>query len=110
LWTPCSRLGQQANGGETTRENLTLLCTYHHRLLHEGGFRVERGGDGSLCFTRADGRVVPSCGYRLKDFTDDGLDGDPAEVREPAAVYAAVPRSKPRGPRSRWSADVLRAQ
>ena len=31
-----------ANGGETTRENLTLLCTYHHRLLHEGGFRVER--------------------------------------------------------------------
>ena len=27
------------NGGDTSLENLTLLCTHHHRLLHEGGFR-----------------------------------------------------------------------
>jgi hypothetical protein len=97
-----------ASGGETTRENLTLLCTYHHRLLHEGGFRVEREPDGTLRFTRADGRVIPRCGYRVEDFTDDeGMDdaiddGNPsaegfctnnaqhpsAEVREPAALYA----------------------
>jgi hypothetical protein len=62
-----------ANGGETTRENLTLLCTYHHRLLHEGGFRVEREADGALTFTRADGRVIPRCGYRVEDFTDDDV-------------------------------------
>jgi hypothetical protein len=24
-----------AEGGETSLENLTLLCSYHHRLLHE---------------------------------------------------------------------------
>jgi hypothetical protein len=30
-----------ADGGETRLENLILLCPHHHRLLHEGGFRVE---------------------------------------------------------------------
>jgi hypothetical protein len=60
-----------ASGGETVPDNLTLLCTYHHRLLHEGGFRVEREADGTLTFTRADGRVIPRFGYRVEDFTDD---------------------------------------
>src|SRR4029077_11626388 len=31
------------DGGETTLENLTLLCPHHHTLLHEGAFSVERG-------------------------------------------------------------------
>jgi Domain of unknown function (DUF222)/HNH endonuclease len=31
-----------AHGGETALENLTLVCTFHHRLLHEGGFNVRR--------------------------------------------------------------------
>ena len=53
-------------------ENLTLLCTHHHRLLHEGGFRVSRGADGSLCFRRADGRVIPRFGYQSDDVLDDG--------------------------------------
>jgi hypothetical protein len=56
---------------ETTRENLTLVCTYHHRLLHEGGFRLEREANGELRFTRADGRVIPRYGYCVEDFTDD---------------------------------------
>jgi hypothetical protein len=81
------------NGGETTRENLTLLCAYHHRLLHEGGFRVERQADGALRFTRADGRTIPRYGYCVDDFTDDdvgdaeGVQNPSAEVREPAALY-----------------------
>jgi hypothetical protein len=24
---------------------MTLLCTYHHRLLHEGGFSIAKEGD-----------------------------------------------------------------
>jgi hypothetical protein len=89
-----------AHGGETSVDNLTLLCTHHHRLLHEGGFHVERATDDSLRFARADGRTIPRFGYRVDDFMDDAEDGPSregycpamvqtpsAEVREPAAVY-----------------------
>ncbi len=31
-----------AEGGDTSLENLTLLCTHHHTLLHEGGFTIHR--------------------------------------------------------------------
>jgi Domain of unknown function (DUF222)/HNH endonuclease len=51
-------LDHWANGGETSPDNLTLLCTYHHRLLHEGGFRIEREGDEALRFLRADGKSL----------------------------------------------------
>jgi len=47
-----------ANGGETSLDNLALLCRRHHRLVHEGGFGVERIADGALRFTRPDGRVI----------------------------------------------------
>lgn len=60
-----------ADGGETKPDNLTLLCSHHHTLLHEGRFRIRRNGDGSLRFERADGRVIPRFGYRLEDMRDD---------------------------------------
>jgi hypothetical protein len=47
-----------ANGGETLLDNLVLLCSRHHRLVHEGGFGVERIASGALRFTRPDGRVI----------------------------------------------------
>jgi hypothetical protein len=53
-----------ANGGPTTLENLVQLCSYHHRLVHEGGFRVESSGRGAVRFRRPNGRVVapaPEC-------------------------------------------------
>jgi hypothetical protein len=95
-----------AHGGETSADNLTLLCTYHHRLLHEGGFLVQRQADGELRFQRADGRTIPRCGYRTDDFIDVDVVDSPsreafrtamvqkpsAEVREPRAVYRVTPR------------------
>ena len=54
-----------ARGGPTTLENLVQLCSYHHRLVHEGGFRVEPAGRGAVRFKRPDGRVLapaPGCG------------------------------------------------
>ena len=44
-----------ADGGGTSLDNLVLLCRRHHRAIHEGGFRVTRGGDGALTFLRPDG-------------------------------------------------------
>jgi hypothetical protein len=47
-----------ANGGKTSLDNLVLLCRRHHRLVHEGGFGVERIAEGAIQFTRPDGRVI----------------------------------------------------
>jgi hypothetical protein len=98
------------NGGETNPDNMTLLCTHHHRMLHEGGFSIVKEADDSLRFVTADGRTIPRNGYRLEDFVDDDIDGDAenpprggfrtaaaqtdwerAEVRETAAIYRIRP-------------------
>jgi len=34
------------DGGETSLANALLLCSRHHRLVHEGGFQVIAGQDG----------------------------------------------------------------
>jgi hypothetical protein len=43
-------------GGKTTMENLTLLCSFHHRLVHEHGWRIRREPAGELSWYRPDGR------------------------------------------------------
>ena len=47
-------------GGPTSLDNLVQLCSYHHRLVHEGGFSVSRAGPDRLRFKRPDGTVVPA--------------------------------------------------
>ena len=42
-----------ANGGETSLDNLILLCPTHHRLVHEGGFDVRHLDDGAFRFCEA---------------------------------------------------------
>jgi hypothetical protein len=49
-----------AHGGQTTLENLALLCRRHHRLLHEFGYSVYRDGDGRLRFFDPGGFEIPS--------------------------------------------------
>ena len=46
-----------ADGGKTALDNLVLLCRYHHRLLHEGGYGLAVHGK-ELLFTRPDGEVL----------------------------------------------------
>ena len=41
-----------ADGGETSLDNLVLLCRHHHRAVHEEGYRIERSSDGELRFLR----------------------------------------------------------
>ncbi len=49
-----------ADGGHTRLDNLVLLCRYHHRLLHEGGFGVRLTMAGEKRFTYPDGSAVPT--------------------------------------------------
>ncbi len=39
-----------ADGGETSLDNLVLLCRHHHHLVHEGGFDCEKSADGEINF------------------------------------------------------------
>jgi len=39
-----------ADGGETSLDNLVLLCRHHHHLVHEGGFACEKSADGKVRF------------------------------------------------------------
>jgi hypothetical protein len=47
-----------AQGGETSLSNTLLLCDRHHRLVHEGGFRVEHDAQGEPVFRDPDGRLL----------------------------------------------------
>ena len=45
------------DGGETRLDNLVLLCSAHHRLLHHGAFHVA-AEDGDVVFVSRDGEVI----------------------------------------------------
>ena len=49
-----------ADGGETTLDNLVLLCRRHHRAVHEEGFRITLDAAGDVQFMRPDGRPFPA--------------------------------------------------
>ncbi|MGH2926298.1 MAG: DUF222 domain-containing protein [Solirubrobacterales bacterium] len=59
-WVDGHHIEHWAKGGETSLDNLVLLCRHHHRLLHEGGYSVKRrAADGRLDFRRPDGHAIP---------------------------------------------------
>ncbi len=60
-----------ADGGETALSNLMLLCSAHHTLLHEGGFRVEANGAGGWSFFDHRNRIIDVQPTRPRS-TNDG--------------------------------------
>ena len=47
-----------ANDGETSLGSLVTLCSFHHLLVHEGGYTVTRMHDGAFKFFTPSGRQV----------------------------------------------------
>lgn len=47
-WTDAHHVLPRGQDGKTKTENLVLLCRIHHRLVHEGGWRLIRDADGGL--------------------------------------------------------------
>ncbi len=42
------------HGGATDLDNLALLCTFHHHLVHDGGYRLHPDGLGGFTATQPD--------------------------------------------------------
>ncbi len=59
LFVDAHHVRHWAQGGETSLDNLVLLCRRHHRLVHEGGYSVERLSGGRLRFRYPWGGPIP---------------------------------------------------
>jgi hypothetical protein len=62
-------------GGPTDPDNLTMLCGYHHRKVHEGGWHIVGDPEGELRFVHPYGRELSTRPAPLR-----------AEVRERVLV------------------------
>ena len=63
--------------GPTDMDNLMLLCRAHHRLFHEGEYRIDRLGKGRFTFCRPDGRVIAPPALRADPATGPPAQGTP---------------------------------
>jgi hypothetical protein len=85
-------------GGETSLGNLILLCSRHHRLVHEGGFRIDKDYRDRWIFKRPDGRAVPQCGYRTEDMRDDGANENGSTTPSAEGLLTSPQKSRDRRP------------
>lgn len=81
-WTEAHHLVHWADGGETTAENLILLCRFHHGRIHTAGWTVAKTGPGQAVITHHDHTGTESApddstGCGCSDWrTDQDMDAD----------------------------------
>jgi hypothetical protein len=62
-----------AHGGETSLDNLVLLCFHHHRFVHEGGYTIEGDAENGVRFRNRYGVVWPTAPPRPPPGSLDAL-------------------------------------
>jgi hypothetical protein len=85
-----------AAGGDTSLGNCVLLCKYHHRLVHEGGWTVDWWGEGRPVFYDPRGGVhcevrweAPARGEALPEA--QGLGEEVADGPDLGKAWAETP-------------------
>jgi hypothetical protein len=59
MWCQAHHMVHWEDGGPTDERNVTLVCAFHHRSIHERGFGLRWSADGRRVETvRPDGSVV----------------------------------------------------
>ena len=109
-WCDSHHVQHWANGGETKLGNLSLLCKFHHRALHEGGYRIELRADGELAFYHPNGRLVVDAPARAF-WGDDpvvGLREHCPEVIDDIDAWTSAPRDYTEKLDLDWAMLVLR--
>jgi hypothetical protein len=71
----CHHILHWSQGGETSLDNLMLLCTKHHTLVHEGGFTIDKDFNDNWYFKRPDGIAVPRTGYVSRSYQNPPAGG-----------------------------------
>jgi hypothetical protein len=54
-FTQAHHIAWWERGGTTDLDNLVLICSFHHRLVHEHGWRLRREADGTMSWFHPDG-------------------------------------------------------
>jgi Domain of unknown function (DUF222)/HNH endonuclease len=78
-------------GGPTDLDNLALLCTFHHRLVHDHGYQLRRNAQGGFAATQPDATPIPAAGAPTR--------GRPDSVRHPGIDDRTIT--------PRWSGERL---
>ena len=75
-----------ADGGPTIVENLIMVCSHHHRLLHDDGWGVALPRDGTTAWTRPGGvPFIPGPLTRLRELKRHlARRNDPANHHHPS--------------------------
>jgi len=96
-----------ADDGETSLDNLVMLCRHHHHLVHEGGFVCEKSPDGEIRFKDQRERILESStempGVAANDDVQQWIDREFFEANIDSETCAARWHA---GERMDWHAAV----
>ncbi len=68
-WLEAHHVTHWINGGETKIDNLLLLCSRHHDLLHDGTISLHTNSSGEMYFKTKAGRVLFVGGHHVREAT-----------------------------------------
>ena len=86
-WIDAHHVKHWADGGETKPANLVLLCSTHHRMVHEEGFRIEKNFQGEWHFLRPDGRAIAHGPVYSENVSAETIQTG-GGIEEPMVAYA----------------------